>query len=586
MSSKTYKEYNVHVADQFVESIDEAANTRYYLFASKHRDYTESSTPAPSSTISNSVHQTYDEMLFGKLITSSDVSLGIVKRLWANNTVYAAYDDTAANLDANNYFVYTSEGSDYHVWKCIDNNGAANSNSTPLFSDVSASLDTLYIKSATDGYQWKFMYTIPGATYDKFSSNTYIPVVSHANAVSNAINGSIDAYVVSNSGNNYNEYVSGSVVSSTNTTVFKITSGTAPSGNNDFYNNCMIYFTGGVGNGEFKQITDYDGSTKTVTVNTAVSSAPDGTSTYEISPLVRIKGDGSNAAARAIINTSTNTISNVEILQRGAGYTHADVTIEANNMASANLAAARAVIGPYGGHASNPKEELNAQYIIISTSFANNESSQIQTDNDLRTVGVIKDPHYANVMVTFEDQSANFTTGETVTLSTENASGVITFSNTTIMRLTNAVGNFVNSGNVTGVTSEATALVKGIRVNAEDDARSNTSYFQQTAKYGHNLLSGNPFTEDETVTDTINNANAFVYASNSTVSSLTRVRGTFDISNTDIVTGGSSSETVRFKSKISPDLVRNSGSIILLKNIESVSRSNTNTETIKLVFKF
>ena len=97
MSSKTYIEYNVHVADQFVESIDEAANTRYYLFASKHRDYTESSTPAPSSTISNSVHQTYDEMLFGKLITSSDVSLGIVKRLWANNTVYAAYDDTAAN---------------------------------------------------------------------------------------------------------------------------------------------------------------------------------------------------------------------------------------------------------------------------------------------------------------------------------------------------------------------------------------------------------------------------------------------------------------------------------------------------------
>jgi len=584
MSSKTYKEYNVHVASQFVESLDEAANSRYYVFTSKHRDYIEVTTPDPNASIANSLHQTYDEMISGKLVTSSDVSQAIEKRLWTNNTVYAMYDPTSTGLDSNNYFVYTSEGTDYHVWKCIDNNGGVASNSTPLFSDVSAALDTLYIKSAADGYQWRFMYTIPQATWDKFASNTYIPIVSHANAVSNAINGSIDAYVVSNSGNNYNEYVSGSVVSSTNTTVFKIVS--TASGNNDFYNNCMIYFTGGVGNGEFKQITDYDGSTKTVTVNNALSSAPDGTSTFEITPLVRIRGDGSNAEARAIINTSTNTISNVEILQRGSGYTFADVTIEANNMESANLASARAIIGPYGGHASNPKEELNARYIIISTDFANNEASQIQTDNDFRTVGLLKDPHYANVMITFENQTANFTTGETVTLNTANAKGAISFSNTTVMRLTNAYGSFANSGNVTGSTSSATATVVGVRVNAEDSSRSNTDYFQQTGKYSHNLLSGNPFSEDEKVTDTINNANAFVYASNSTVTSLTTIRGAFDITNTDIVTGSTSNETVRFKSKISPDLVRNSGSVLLLKNIESVSRSNTTTETIKLVFKF
>ena len=71
-----------------------------------------------------------------------------------------------------------------------------------------------------------------------------------------------------------------------------------------------------------------------------------------------IKGDGSNASARPIINQSTNTIANVEVLSRGEGYTYADITIEANNMATANLAAARAVIGPFGGHASDPKLSL------------------------------------------------------------------------------------------------------------------------------------------------------------------------------------------------------------------------------------
>ena len=173
------------------------------------------------------------------------------------------------NLNTKDYYVTTQEGSDYHVWKCIDNNSNTASNSQPLYSDVSGSLSSLYIKSAADGYQWRFMYTMPQATYNKFTSNNYIPVVAHANAVANAINGAIDQYFVSNSGNNYNEFANGSVVSSTNTTLFKINSTDFTlSGINDFYNNCSIYFTAGVANGEISKISDYvsNSSGKFVTI--------------------------------------------------------------------------------------------------------------------------------------------------------------------------------------------------------------------------------------------------------------------------------------------------------------------------------
>ena len=93
-------------------------------------------------------------------------------------------------------------------------------------------------------------------------------------------------------------------------------------------------------------------------------------------------------------------------------------------------------------------------------------------------------------------------------------------------------------------------------------------------------------TEDETVEQTTTTANGTVYQSNNTHTSLTTVRGTFGASNSYIVTGDTSSETVRFKNSIPPDLVRGSGEVLLLKNVEAVSRSNTLTETVKLVLKF
>ena len=133
MTERIYKEFNVHGARQLVESVTEAANDMYYVFTSKHTAFTESSTPTPSISITNSVFQTYDEMLFGKQVTSSDISHGIENCTWANGTIYYPYDDQDANLYTKKYYVVTQEGSDYHVWKCINNNANTASNSQTLY---------------------------------------------------------------------------------------------------------------------------------------------------------------------------------------------------------------------------------------------------------------------------------------------------------------------------------------------------------------------------------------------------------------------------------------------------------------------
>ena len=51
MGTLIKNEFKTHTARQFVESLDEASNTVYYIFMGKPQAYTESTTPAPTSII-------------------------------------------------------------------------------------------------------------------------------------------------------------------------------------------------------------------------------------------------------------------------------------------------------------------------------------------------------------------------------------------------------------------------------------------------------------------------------------------------------------------------------------------------------
>jgi hypothetical protein len=61
-----------------------------------------------------------------------------------------------------------------------------------------------------------------------------------------------------------------------------ITLAAGASGTNDFYNGLFIEITSGTGSGQVKQITDYNGTSKEATVDSAWTTAPDNTSVYSI----------------------------------------------------------------------------------------------------------------------------------------------------------------------------------------------------------------------------------------------------------------------------------------------------------------
>lgn len=102
--------------------------------------------------------------------------------------------------------------------------------------------------------------------------------ISNMGFVTNT-SGNISSYNSNNSLScvSYNAY-EGTVVSCTTTTIVLDASASAT---DDVYNNCLIEITSGNGKGTFRKILDYDGTTKTLTVN-SLADLPDSNSTYVI----------------------------------------------------------------------------------------------------------------------------------------------------------------------------------------------------------------------------------------------------------------------------------------------------------------
>jgi hypothetical protein len=155
---------------------------------------------------------------------------------------------------------------------------------------------------------------------------------------------------------------------------------------------------------------------------------------------VYVWGDGTETTAaegRAIIDSTANSIVEIEMLSVGAGYRYGEsyagktsdtvpITINsafidlpasvANNVGF-TAATLQPIISPPGGHGSDPLTELSARRVCISTKFTNSEGGNVPVENDFRQVGILKNPLYTNVDVILRAANTvggNFNIGETV----------------------------------------------------------------------------------------------------------------------------------------------------------------------------
>jgi hypothetical protein len=255
--------YYIDTVSNFVNGIQNETNS-YYVFIGKPDPWlnsigeiVDSSPPPATPTINEAELTVYNDMVYAKQITNLDVSYMLPRYDWTSNTVYSYYDQNDPNLFTKNFYTVNDK---YEVYKCIFNNYGAPSTVKPEVPTTSGTFNT------SDGYVWKYMYTITSDANTRFSSQNYIPVTPNNYVIANAIPGTIDYIRVDSSGSGYDTYTSGYLTAYVNTYVVQLQSDA--SAYNNFYSNSSIYLKAGFGSGQIREIRSYNGLTKQIITTT------------------------------------------------------------------------------------------------------------------------------------------------------------------------------------------------------------------------------------------------------------------------------------------------------------------------------
>lgn len=138
-----------------------------YLTYGKTDPWANDSAPTIPSTSIDQINDVWKNMIGGKRVFGGDFSPVIRRINWTSGTTYTAYDNQVENLSNTNFYVVTD---DFNVYKCLANNNSQSSTIKPT------TISTHSIQKTSDGYAWKYMYTVSDSDQLRFVTDDYIPV--------------------------------------------------------------------------------------------------------------------------------------------------------------------------------------------------------------------------------------------------------------------------------------------------------------------------------------------------------------------------------------------------------------------------
>lgn len=367
------------------------SNTSVYFFIGRTHSwasnpdaksgYSDSNPPPVALSFSNMEFEPWRSMTSAKKITSSDVSLMTNRTNWTSGVIYDFYDDQSEAVvnqtTSNGYFVYVGTSGD--VFLCLDNNDGAISVDVPVKPDSGFRANSFV---TSDGYRWRYMYSISPTISDKFLMTNYIPVRSLTQTElqkstaptgwdsliepqRDALPGSLETIIIEpgKGGSLYRGVTKTLADGGFNTarTEFELSSATTYSIGE--LTGTMARFS----NSSFSAVRRIkSGPTLDLGTNFIVDSAVTGLETtggaitVTIGPEVIIEGDGTGAIAYAELSTGGTSLKRVAIDTPGSGYS--DVTATVNSVPAGSGAQIRAIIPPQGGYGSDPVRDLGGYY--------------------------------------------------------------------------------------------------------------------------------------------------------------------------------------------------------------------------------
>ena len=156
------------LARQFFDQF--AQNTaRYYISIGRSEIWDSSDTvPTPINRASD-VTGARNQMQSVKKVQAT--SLVVPRYNWSNGAIYSQYDSQVSGYPANSYYVMNNN---QNVYICLetgrDNSGVAVGSTV---EPTSANNDSFRL---SDGYVWKFLFTISASRSNSFMSSNFLPV--------------------------------------------------------------------------------------------------------------------------------------------------------------------------------------------------------------------------------------------------------------------------------------------------------------------------------------------------------------------------------------------------------------------------
>lgn len=582
------KDLSINNAKAFVKALNasdgRSTKNSVILYAILGNSTAWENEPTPSEVIDNEQtlqYETHRRFIGGKKIDTGSVSHVATRYDWSSGVVYSMYRDTDRDIYDRAFFVFTDE---YNVYKCLYNNKGSASLIKPTGFSTSPF-------TTSDGYTWKYMYTISLGEADKFLTSVHIPVKTISNpdtspeqtrqaAVQTAsTNGAIEVIETSEFGSGYKQVVDG-VVETGGRRSLRVTGGDVSS-IQGYYNGSSVYISSGTGVGQLRRIIKWSGSSKTLTVNSAFATTPNTDSRVVISPSVTIVGDGSGAQAYSKVNVSTGAIANVSVINVGTDYTRARAIITSNSIHGVG-ATANVIISPVGGHGNDPVRELGADRIALNVQFNGSEgvsatgAGYIPSNTAFRTISILKDPvlkvNSNNVFVATEfiantsnsPSTLRMTTRTSISYISSDASNPVNplFADEIITnernRLSAELGTLEFVTELGVVQRKAKAMANAVQgANAQivyirdDETQTDTSfytmYLNSVQSYGDHVA----FTKDDVILEK---------SSNTAVATIEGIRG--------------------------PEANTFSGELLYTENIRAVNRTPDQIEDIKIILDF
>ena len=473
-------------------------------------------------------------------LTSADVSHVVKRYDWTTGRSYIAWDSNDANIYDKEFYVLTNE---FKVYKCLRNNNGGQSTVQPTHTTADP-------VNLSDGYTWKYMYSITTADSEKFLTNAYMPVktvpltvevtVAAAGAnnqtkilLTQANNDIKVGHRVKNaSGQDLGDVASiaGAELTLGGNLAQAVSAGDLLT---------LDFATLGEASTALStDYTQYKAQLDSLNSNEAGGieriEVLTGGAGYDSAPTVTIVGDGTGATvASADVTIASNVITAIDIGTSTSGSSHGTnyrvATVEFSGGTPETVATARVVIAPSEGHGVDPVSELGAFLVSLNTQLEGSGGGDLTVGNDFRQISILKNPRVYN--------------------STPYAGGLATAATLNPLPALNITGGGdVTDFSVDDVITSASGA-KAFIAYVDGSGSNNKIYYYQNEKTGFkNFTAGN----SETIT----------------------------------AQDGAGGSTFKATSISNEEVDRSSGEFLFLENRTPINRTLTQIEDIKLILEF